>query len=269
MTIKASGTLSFSEIQAEFGGAHPISLSEYYRGGGRVPSGTSAIPASGAIKLSNFYGTSNIVTNYAQGTYYSAARTEVKSEAPPYMFFLGGDGSFQKALFEKVIDFSGYDFPTVAYVYDFYQEKWVPCNVLHWGFRWTFTYTSRYQYNHDGSRYVYAAGLAPVMLFQMPASLSFGGDPYVPTLNYYNPNYTGLYQVDPAQGYVDHFSLHYGIKWRPNISGALYYGTSKYTDLTFSDPPLGALPADGNRYNKFAPGTNAASYKLEITYSPA
>ena len=38
MTLPASGTLSFSQIQTEFGGSNPISLSEYYRNGSRVPS---------------------------------------------------------------------------------------------------------------------------------------------------------------------------------------------------------------------------------------
>ena len=40
MTLPASGTLSFSDLQTEFTGVNPISLSEYYRSGGNgyVPS---------------------------------------------------------------------------------------------------------------------------------------------------------------------------------------------------------------------------------------
>jgi hypothetical protein len=40
MTLPASGALSFSNIQTEFGGSNPISLSEYYKSGGNgyVPS---------------------------------------------------------------------------------------------------------------------------------------------------------------------------------------------------------------------------------------
>lgn len=38
MTLPASGTLSFSQIQTEFGGSNPISLSEYYKNGSNVPS---------------------------------------------------------------------------------------------------------------------------------------------------------------------------------------------------------------------------------------
>lgn len=62
MTLPSSGSLSMADIQAEFGGSNPISLSEYYAGGAYVPSGTTgtngAVPSSGAISLSHFYGTS-------------------------------------------------------------------------------------------------------------------------------------------------------------------------------------------------------------------
>jgi hypothetical protein len=64
MTLPTSGPLSLSNIQTEFGGSNPISLSEYYAGGGLVPPGTSGtngpVPSSGTISISNFYGTSNI-----------------------------------------------------------------------------------------------------------------------------------------------------------------------------------------------------------------
>src|SRR6185312_7808514 len=63
MTLPHSGPLTFSNLQTEFGGSNPISLSEYYAGAGRVPSGTSgdsgAIPSSGTISISKFYGSHN------------------------------------------------------------------------------------------------------------------------------------------------------------------------------------------------------------------
>lgn len=65
MALPSSGALSLSDIQTEFGGSNPISLNEYYAGGGLVPSGTTgtngAVPSSGAISINNFYGTSNVV----------------------------------------------------------------------------------------------------------------------------------------------------------------------------------------------------------------
>jgi len=65
MTIPSSGPLSLSDIQTEFGGSNPISLSEYYAGGANVPSGTTGdsgpIPSSGTISMGQFYGASNRV----------------------------------------------------------------------------------------------------------------------------------------------------------------------------------------------------------------
>jgi len=69
MTLPSSGAISLSAIQTEFGGANPIGLSEYYRGGGIIPATTSfntTIPTSGLITFSNFYGTQKVflfVTN--------------------------------------------------------------------------------------------------------------------------------------------------------------------------------------------------------------
>lgn len=37
MTLQTSGAISLSQVQSEFGGANPISMSEYYRGGSYVP----------------------------------------------------------------------------------------------------------------------------------------------------------------------------------------------------------------------------------------
>jgi hypothetical protein len=74
MALPASGPLTLANIQTEFGGSNPISLSEYYAGGGLVPAGTTgtygAVPSSGTISIRNFYGTTNVVisiTNYTIG----------------------------------------------------------------------------------------------------------------------------------------------------------------------------------------------------------
>jgi hypothetical protein len=53
MALQTSGAISLANIQTEFGGSNPISLSEYY-------GAASGIPASGAISVSSFYGTSNL-----------------------------------------------------------------------------------------------------------------------------------------------------------------------------------------------------------------
>ena len=59
MAITSSGAISLSNIQTEFGGVNPIRMDEYYRNGAYVPPGATAIPTSGAIDISDFYGASN------------------------------------------------------------------------------------------------------------------------------------------------------------------------------------------------------------------
>lgn len=52
MALQTSGAISLANVQTEFGGVNPISISEYY---GKA----AGIPASGTISLSHFYGKSN------------------------------------------------------------------------------------------------------------------------------------------------------------------------------------------------------------------
>lgn len=75
MALPTSGPLTLADIQTEFGGSNPIGLNEYYAGGVNVPSGTSGtngpVPSSGAISISNFYGTSKftpVTRTYTSGT---------------------------------------------------------------------------------------------------------------------------------------------------------------------------------------------------------
>jgi len=58
MAIPLTGPISLTDIQSEFGGTNPISLSEYYKGGAYVLTTDYApnVPTSGTISLSDFYG---------------------------------------------------------------------------------------------------------------------------------------------------------------------------------------------------------------------
>jgi hypothetical protein len=58
MPLPASGPISLTDIQNEFGGPTPIVLSNYYKGGAYVENTDFApnVPASGPISLTNFYG---------------------------------------------------------------------------------------------------------------------------------------------------------------------------------------------------------------------
>jgi len=56
MTLPAAyAPISLGQIQGEFGGANPISLGEYYRGGAYTTNNNTNVPTSGTIALSNFY----------------------------------------------------------------------------------------------------------------------------------------------------------------------------------------------------------------------
>ena len=64
MTIGTTN-ITFSSLQTEFGGANPISLSEYYGGGIYVPDGTTTtMPQSGAIRVYNAFQGSKLPANY-------------------------------------------------------------------------------------------------------------------------------------------------------------------------------------------------------------
>lgn len=57
MALQASGTISLSQIQTEFGGSNPVSMSEYYRNGSYTTSNNTGVPTSGTISVSQFYST--------------------------------------------------------------------------------------------------------------------------------------------------------------------------------------------------------------------
>ncbi len=46
MALQATGPISFSQVQTEFGGSHPILLSEYYKDGLYVPSTIGSEPGA-------------------------------------------------------------------------------------------------------------------------------------------------------------------------------------------------------------------------------
>ena len=62
MALQGSGAIKLSEVQTEFTGSNPISLSEYYRNGLYVTSNNTNVPTSGAVSLSQFY---NAVRQFA------------------------------------------------------------------------------------------------------------------------------------------------------------------------------------------------------------
>jgi hypothetical protein len=93
MTLPTSGALSLNDIKGEFGGPTSPSLGDYYAGGTYVPAGTSgtngAVPSTGTISISNFYGTSNVVINFDAQT-ISGSRAD-SAQAGYWVFGAGGN----------------------------------------------------------------------------------------------------------------------------------------------------------------------------------
>ena len=55
MAIPASGSVSFSQIQTEWGGSNPISLNEYYSGSLATNSTSSSVSPSVGLQTSSYY----------------------------------------------------------------------------------------------------------------------------------------------------------------------------------------------------------------------
>lgn len=104
MTLPSSGALTLSDIQTEFGGSNPISLSEYYAGGAYVPAGTSgtygAVPSSGAIGIRNFYGTSSVVISFTN-TYVETIVTTPDVAEAVYDIRTNGNSYVNYSLYEQ------------------------------------------------------------------------------------------------------------------------------------------------------------------------
>tara|TARA_B100000161_G_scaffold87043_1_gene60880 strand:+ start:117 stop:770 length:654 start_codon:yes stop_codon:yes gene_type:complete len=72
-----TGTAKFSEIQTEFGGSNPISLSEYYSGGSNTKSNLgifapNGIPTSGTISVNDFRGAENTSEEFSTNVTFTA-----------------------------------------------------------------------------------------------------------------------------------------------------------------------------------------------------
>ena len=81
--IQSSGAISIDDIVAEFGGSAPDGMDEYYRGGTYVPdtSINSSIPTTGAISITDFYGSTLTVPDFNLATYAAHDNTESLSLA--------------------------------------------------------------------------------------------------------------------------------------------------------------------------------------------
>jgi len=59
MAIQSTGEISLTDLATEFEDTAPHGMSEFYREGGLVPGNNTNVPASGAIRMQNFYNSVN------------------------------------------------------------------------------------------------------------------------------------------------------------------------------------------------------------------
>jgi len=91
MALQSSGNaISLGDIQTEFGGSNPISMSGYYRDGSFVTSNNTSVPTSGEIDMSNFYDAVNqfqltIASNIQEANLYSLATGAGWNESDPVL----------------------------------------------------------------------------------------------------------------------------------------------------------------------------------------
>ena len=113
MALQSSGAISLSQIQSEWGGSNPISLSEYYLSSLPINrTNYGSIPSSGTIEMSDFYGTNSAVANwtstitigtftilkntiygYVQGVYGALSDTTINTYGNRTIFALTWNGS--------------------------------------------------------------------------------------------------------------------------------------------------------------------------------
>lgn len=74
--LPTSGAISLNDIQDEFGGTNPISISEYY-------GAASGVPSSGAIDLSDFYGKAGSLPPVSLG-YFIGGRATPSTDSNQY-----------------------------------------------------------------------------------------------------------------------------------------------------------------------------------------
>ena len=107
MALPTSGTINLSDLQTQFGGSNPVSMSEYYRGGSNVANNAinTNIPTSGTLDLTDFYGTAGTQTRSLQvkmdyGFYNSATGlTTQSSTASPSTFGVGTNSIVYQPVF--------------------------------------------------------------------------------------------------------------------------------------------------------------------------
>lgn len=113
MAIQESGVISVSSLASEFGDGQPFSLSEYYRGGGLVPSNVETVssvrdPASGDRYVCMYTGD----WQYGQGQSYWASGFHYPASAPDRLEIAWANGSYTNEIFTGTVNGDASDVTT-------------------------------------------------------------------------------------------------------------------------------------------------------------
>lgn len=105
MALPSTGPITAQMIMQQYGGSSPFRLSDYYRGGARVPNvgANSGVPTSGTISFANFRGQGggggggfSVVSSPANGSQFrnEPAPSTVTVTANGTVSASGGSGSY-------------------------------------------------------------------------------------------------------------------------------------------------------------------------------
>ncbi|MFL9582358.1 hypothetical protein [Stenotrophomonas sp. AB1(2024)] len=105
MTLPSTGPITAQMLMQQYGGGSPFQISDYYRGGPRVPNtgANATVPTSGAISFANFRGQGGAGGGGLAASNSGATGTVTQNEPAPAsqvvsasgsVFASGGSGSY-------------------------------------------------------------------------------------------------------------------------------------------------------------------------------
>lgn len=144
MALQASGAISLSQVQAEFGGTNPISVNEYYKDGANVP---SIVETTGSVTATSYSASANIWYRPEAGGY--PPRFNQDNEFYEHNFwtdqaYSSGTGTITSYMTlpvsgEYTVSLSGYNPGSVYRTCDIYLDNVLQTSLTNVGQSHTFT----------------------------------------------------------------------------------------------------------------------------------
>lgn len=119
MALQSSGAISLANLQSEYGGSNPISMSEYYRNGGLVPNSISST-GPGSYTSYQYSRNSTDWNVYIFGSIYWGGSTIVANSlniGTTTTTFSTGGYDYQRGSLQETVTSSGGKFTTTVYHY--------------------------------------------------------------------------------------------------------------------------------------------------------